>query len=106
MRILLDESLPKQLGPLLAGHDVRTVTHMGWAGSENGILLTKAAGRFDVLLTADQNIEYQQNIRRAGIGVVVLVAYDNRIESLSPLVPKVLDALNNLQPGELVRVVA
>ena len=61
MRILLDESVPRRLGPLLLGHEVATVAENGWAGIENGRLLALAATQFDVLLTADRNIEYQQN---------------------------------------------
>jgi hypothetical protein len=57
MRVLLDESLPRPLGLLLTGHEVRTVAQVGWASFENGELLRAAATRFDVLLTADQNLE-------------------------------------------------
>lgn len=62
MRLLLDESLPRPLADLLVGHDVRTVTQMGWTSLSNGALLRQAAAEFDALLTADQNIEFQQNL--------------------------------------------
>ena len=61
MRILLDESIPRRLGPMLPGHEAATIAKIGWAGVRNGRLLALAATKFDVLLTADQNIEYQQN---------------------------------------------
>ena len=78
MRLLLDESLPRPLGDLLVGHDVRTVTQMGWTSLGNGELLRQAATAFDALLTADQNIEFQQNLKILPIAVVVLVADSNR----------------------------
>lgn len=104
MRVLLDESLPRPLGRLLADHVVRTVAEEGWAGVENGELLRAAAKRFDVVLTADQNLEFQQNPTTLPIAVIVLVAESNRLESLEPLVPLVLEAFTTLQPKKLVRV--
>jgi predicted nuclease of predicted toxin-antitoxin system len=104
MRILLDESLPRNLGHALPGHKVRTVPQMGWAGLKNGELLRRATGQFDVLVTGDQNLEYQQNLARLLIPVVVLIAVNNRIETLHPLVPKLLQVLSPIAPGELVRV--
>jgi hypothetical protein len=104
MRALLDESLPRPLSKLLVGHDVKTVVDAGWASIENGELLRRAAGSFDVLITADQNLEFQQNLPTLPIAVVVLVAASNRLESLEPLVPALLDALTSLQPRQLLRV--
>lgn len=104
MRVLLDESLPRPLGRLLAEHTVRTVAEEGWAGLENGELLRTAAARFDVVLTADQNLGFQQNLATLPIAVIVLVAESNRLESLEPLAPLVLDAFTKLQPKKLVRV--
>ena len=104
MRLLLDESLPRPLAELLTGHDVRTVTQMGWTSLSNGALLLQAAPMFDALLTADQNIEFQQNLTALPIAVVVLVANSNRLESLEPLVPDILQALETVQPKVLVRV--
>ena len=62
VRILLDESLPRPLSRLLVGHDVSTVAREGWTSLTNGALLLQAAERFDVVLTADQNIQFQQNL--------------------------------------------
>ena len=104
MRLLLDESLPRPLTDLLVGHDVQTVTQMGWTSLGNGALLQQAAAEFDALLTADQNIEFQQNLTTLPMSVVVLVAASNRLESLEPLVPDVLKVLETLQPKVLVRV--
>jgi hypothetical protein len=104
VRVLLDESLPRPLAKLLTGHHVRTVTELRWTGLENGALLLKAADAFDVVLTADQNIEFQQNLAKLPIAVVVLVATTNRIESVEPLVPEVLAALGTIQPKTFLRV--
>lgn len=104
MRVLLDESLPRPLAKLLAGHDVRTVVQVGGASIENSELLRRAADAFEVVITADQNLEFQQNLRTLPVAVVVLVAESNRLESLEPLVPALLDALKTLRPGELLRV--
>ncbi len=77
---------------------------MGWTSLGNGALLRQAAVEFDALLTADQNIEFQQNLKMLPLAVVVLVASSNRIEALEPLVPDVLRALETLQPNVLVLV--
>ena len=105
MRILLDEQLPRQLARHLLSHDVRTVQQEAWAGLKNGELLTKAeAAGFSVFLTGDQNLEFQQNISKRGLGVVVLRARSNALEDLLPLVPAALTAIEAVQPGQVVRV--
>lgn len=107
MRILLDEQLPRQLAPYLVGHDARTVHQESWAGLKNGALLTQAedAG-FSVFLTGDQNLEFQQNISKRRLGVVVLCAVSNALEDLLPLVPAGLTAITAVRPGQLIRVEA
>lgn len=77
---------------------------MAWTSLTNGELLRQAAAQFDAVLTADQNIEFQQNLKTLPIAVVVLVATSNRLESLEPLVPDVLKVLSALQSKTLVRV--
>ena len=104
MRILLDESLPRRLGREFSGHTVSTVTQQGWSSLQNGDLLRTAAPTFDVFLTADQNLEYQQNLSTLSLAVIVLVAYDNTLGTLRQLVPAVLDQLARLQPCTLVKV--
>ena len=104
MRILLDESLPRKLALELSGHEVQTVQKQGWAGLKNGELLRRASEEFDVLVTGDQNLEYQQNLAKLSIAIVVLVAENNRIETLRPLVPNMLSVIASIRPGQLVRV--
>jgi hypothetical protein len=107
LRILIDEQLPRQLAAYLVGYDARTVQQESWAGLKNGALLAKAedAG-FSVFLTGDQNLEFQQNISKSRLGVVVLCAVSNALEDLLPLVPAALTAIATVRPGQLVRVEA
>ncbi|PYN87924.1 MAG: hypothetical protein DMD89_36365 [Candidatus Rokuibacteriota bacterium] len=104
MRVLLDESLPRRLARLLPEHDVRTVAAMGWTGIPNGELLRLAGGSFDAFVTADQNLEHQQNLDTLPLAVVVLTAPTNQIQSLRPLIPALLRAFETLAPRQLVRV--
>ena len=104
MRILLDESLPIELRDALRQHAVRSVKEMGWTALKNGELLRRAADQFDVFVTADQNLQYQQNREILPIAVAVLVAKSNRMLSLEPLVPQLLSALASLEPRTLFRV--
>ena len=104
MRVLLDESVPRRFGFLLGDHVVRTVQLCGWSGLKNGELLRAPSAEFDVLVTADQNIQHQQNPALLPIPVVILVARDNRLISLQPLLPKLLDVLSKIKAGELVRI--
>ena len=104
MRLRRDESLPRPLTDLLVGHEVHTVAEMGWTSLSNGALLRQAAANFEAMLTADQNIEFQQNLKTLPMAVVVLIAASNRLESLEPLIGDILHVLNTLQPNVLVRV--
>jgi len=87
MRVLLDESLPDELRSEIAGHEVYVVRQFGWSGLKNGELLKRSAGRVDVFITADQNLEYQQNLRDLPVAVIVLMARTNRIQDMRPLIP-------------------
>jgi len=104
MRVLLDESLPRRLARLIPGHDVRTVKQMGWAGMRNGPLLRLASQEFNVFVTADQNLGFQQNLADLPIAVIVLAAATNRLESLRPLLPDLLTVLPAAKPGQLLRI--
>ena len=104
MRILLDESLPRDLAPLIVGHDVVTVPAAGWSSIKNGELLARAAAQFDVFLTADRNIEFQQNLKSLPIAIVVFRARNNRVQVLEPLVPELLQLLNHIAPRTLSKV--
>jgi hypothetical protein len=77
---------------------------MGWSGIKNGPLLRRAAQEFDVFLTVDQGVEYQQNLRGLDLAIVVMVAATNDIDNLRPLVPRVRQTLNSTSPGTIVKV--
>ena len=98
MRILLDEDLPRRLAALLVGHEVSTVQRSGWTGIKNGELLKLAAADFDVFVSMDGNLEFQQNIAALPIAVLIIQAVSNRIEHLTPLVPSILQELNHMAP--------
>jgi hypothetical protein len=104
MRVLLDECVPRPLRAELPGHEVNTVAEAGWAGVKNGALLQLAATRFEVLLTVDRNLEYQQNFADVTIAVIVIEAPSNDVEVLRPLMPKVRAALPNARPGTVTRI--
>ena len=103
MRILLDECLPKRLKRDLVGHDARTVPEMGWASKKNGELLALAEAAFDVFLTVDRNLSFQQDVGRFKVTVVVLVAKGNRHSDLQPLIPDLLAVLVAVSPGQLIQ---
>ena len=105
MRILLDECLPRRLRQDPPGHELKTVPEAGWAGQKNGDLLRLAAGSFDVLLTVDASLEFQQNVSALAIAVVALSAPSNRLKDLQPLIPNVLELLaQRPRPGTITRV--
>ena len=104
MRILLDEDLPRRLGELIVGQQVSTVQRSGWSGVKNGKLLALAAVGFDVFLTMDGHLEFQQNLANLPIAVLVVEAVSNRMEHLVPVVPNILKELDHLPPQSLRRV--
>lgn len=105
MRLLLDECVPRPLLRDLTSHDAHHVVDMGWSAKRNGELLKlMVAERFDGLLTVDQNLSFQQNLRASDIGVVVVVARTNRVKELRPLIPQILEALAEVKPGDLITV--
>jgi hypothetical protein len=104
MQVLLDECLPRKLKYELSGVTVRTVPEMGWAGTKNGALLHLAERGFDVFITADQNVEYQQHLKSRGLGIIVLVAPNNRFATLQPLMSQVQQTLASIRPGDLIHI--
>ena len=95
MKILLDESLPRKLKyDFGTAHEVYTVRDKGWSGEKNGALLKlMIEAGFDILVTVDQNLPYQQNLDRLEITIVVLASVNNRRETLALLIPKFFDRL-------------
>src|SRR5258706_1350608 len=104
MRLLLDECVVYDLKRDLVGHELSTVVEAGFGGLENGELLRAASRHFDVLITVDRNLPFQQNLGSLQIAVLILMARGITYPDLKPLVPEVLASLNTIQPGELLRV--
>ena len=101
MRLLLDECLARNLKRDLVGHEVMTVVEAGYSGMKNGALLRAASRNFDVLITVDRNLPFQQNIGALRIAVLILMTQGITYPDLKPLVPEVLASLGTIQPGEL-----
>ncbi len=101
-RILLDECVDRRFAGDLADHFVNTVPQMGWGGLKNGELLQNAQKEFDVFITTDRSLPYQQDLQSFDLSVLVLRAPSNRLEDLRCLLPDVLAALPNLRPGSPV----
>ena len=105
MRILLDESVPEKLGKLLVGHSYSTVQRQGWTSVKNGKLLNLAKDHFDILLTADKGMEFQQNLDALPVAILIVRAKSNRMADLERAVPAILGALADL-PARTLRKVA
>lgn len=105
MKILLDHCVPKRLRRLLPTHEVRTAYEMGWSGLKNGKLLAEAAAAgFSILLTVDQNIPHQQNQATLPLAIIIIVAADNRFETLAPAVAEIEIILSSISSGQIIRV--
>jgi predicted nuclease of predicted toxin-antitoxin system len=105
MRILLDENLPHRLRHNLPDHEVATAAWMGWAGIANGKLLDLAeTNGFDVFITADQSVPFQQNVDRRNITIIVLVTRNNDAETFELLMRDVLASLDDVVPGTIVHI--
>jgi len=102
VKILLDESVPRLLKLRLPQLDISTVQEMGWAGLRNGELLRRAEEHFDLFVTADQNLRYQQNL--SGRTLAILVLPSNQVPLVTRLVPAVEALLATIQPGTVVDV--
>jgi predicted nuclease of predicted toxin-antitoxin system len=107
MRILIDECIDERFRNSLTGHDCQTARYAGLAGLNNGDLLKAAeAAKFDVFLTVDQGIEYQQNLTGRKIAIVILRAKSNRLHNLLQLAPACLAGIKSIQPGQIVNIEA
>ena len=104
MRILLDECVDWRLSHAIVGHEVKTARQMGWTSIKNGELLALASERFDVFVTVDRNLSFQQNLRARQIAVIVLQARTNRLVDLLALVPNLLEVIELAKPGVVIRV--
>jgi predicted nuclease of predicted toxin-antitoxin system len=105
MRILIDECLDQRLRKYFPQHDCQTVRYAGFSGLKNGQLLDAAeADRFEVLVTADQGFEYEQNLTGRQIAIVILQAQSLALKDLIPLIPSCLALLATIKPGDIARI--
>lgn len=105
MKILIDECVDQRLRLLFGGHDCQTAAYAGFTGLKNGVLLAGAeAAGFEVMVTTDQEIPFQQNISIRRISIVVLCAPTNQLRDLRPLVAQALRTLDSIQPGQVIRI--
>jgi hypothetical protein len=105
MRVLIDECIDERLRNYLSGHECQTARYAGPAGLKNGDLLAAAeTARFDVFLTVDQGIEYQQNLTGRKIAIIIFRMKSNRLTNLLAHVPSCLVHIQSIQPGQVVRI--
>jgi predicted nuclease of predicted toxin-antitoxin system len=105
MKVLLDECVTHYLKRDFVGYDVFTVEEAGFKGLKNGLLLQAASGNYDVLITVDRNLQYQQNLKNIGIAVIILKAQRSTYPMLKPLMPQVLLILEKIKAGEIITVI-
>lgn len=106
MKLLLDECVTRHLKREFANHEVHTVEEAGFKGLENGNLLRAASGTYDVLITVDRNLPYQQNLTGLAIAILILSAKRNSYVRLKPLMPMALNALETIKPQEVIVIAA
>lgn len=99
MKVFVDECVDWRLALDLVGHEVKTARQMGWLTIKNGELLALAAREFEVFVTVDRNLSFQQNLPAFPIAVIVLRARSNRLDDLRPLVPELLACIPSAKRG-------
>ena len=105
MKLLLDECVPRRLKNEFAGHDVRTVDEIGLKGVLDGELLRAASvQQFEVFITVDRRLPFQQNLSRLNLALIILVARPCRYPQLKLLMPETLVALRTINPGDVVTI--
>ncbi len=105
MKVLLDECVDRRLKSRLPNHEVYTVTNMRWNGLKNGLLMSAAIGeKFDILLTIDKNLEFQQNLKKYDIIVAVFEVKQNSIKLFEPLLPIFEEQLPTFEKGIVYRI--
>ncbi len=104
MKVILDECLPRRLMRDLHSHTITTVPRQGWAGRKDAELLSLIRGEFDVFVTMDSNLIYQQALPADLLCIIVLQAPNSCYETLIPLVEQLLNAINNATPGSVIEL--
>jgi hypothetical protein len=99
VKVLLDECVDRRLARDIVGHHVKTARQMAWTTIKNGELLALAARNFDVFVTVDRNLSFQQNLASFSITVIILRAKSNRLADLRPMIPRLLAAIESGHAG-------
>ena len=102
MKILLDECTPHVLKRLLSDFKIATVQDLGWTGITNGALLRLANDQFDVFITTDKNLRYQQNL--TGLRLAIIQLPTNQVPTVTSLAPAVQEVLGRIQSGEFIEI--
>ena len=101
MRILLDECVNPRIRLAFPGDEVRTVAEMGWRALTNGALMKEAAPHFEVLVTLDQNLRFQNQTGKHALGIVVLITQFNHVEAYRPQFAEIRDLVRQTKPGQV-----
>ena len=104
LNVLIDECLDRRLSKEIKSHYVKTVPDMGWAGLTNGKLLSQAQESFDVFITSDQNLSYQQNLPKYDIAVIVLFPTRNNLDALKLLIPSLMKVLSRPLSKQIIYI--
>jgi predicted nuclease of predicted toxin-antitoxin system len=102
MKVLLDECTPRVVKRRLAEHDISTVQEMGWAGVKNGELLTLAEAQFEVFITTDKNLRYQQNLSQRKLAFILMPS--NQVPVVEAMIPALEAALTSIEPKDFVEI--
>ena len=102
MKVLIDECLPRQLKSYLSEFEVFTVSELGWESFKNGTLLKHAIdSHYDIFLTADKKLKYEQNMKLLNISIVIFDVYRNKIENILPMLDRFKSEIENYSKNEI-----
>ena len=104
MKLPLDECIDRRLAKEFSEVEVKTVTQLDWAGIKNGTLLALAEKQFDVFVTVDRNLSFQQSIPKFDIAVILLHVRTNKLADLKPLVPEIMAVLSDIKRGQVTHI--
>lgn len=104
MRILLDECVNPRLRDAFSGHEVATLSEMGWRAVQDAAVLVLAHGKFDALVTLDRGFEFEHNVRQLSFGIIIVHAARNTMSCYRPLFAALADAVNVIGAGEVLHV--
>jgi predicted nuclease of predicted toxin-antitoxin system len=104
MRVFLDACIDPRVADLFVGHEVTTAFELGWHQVKDHILLALLHDRFDVVVTIDQGMEHEHNLKKLSFGLVIVHVPKNKAEFYRPLRLELRDAVERARPGEVIHV--